>query len=284
MEFGNQVIMMKSGDSVSKVTKFINKNYGLDIPEKLKPLAVSELEKFKTKYKIKDWSVILANQGSQERTKQLSELLEIFTVDHTNFFRNKIHFEILKNDALPYLLSEQGHSDQTDLRIWSAGCSTGEEVFSILVALFEYFGVKYKDITCGVLATDISRSALKKTELGIYNTAKVAKGIQSRLENYIELKGGGLFQFNEKLRREITLRDFNLNSKVYPFRQKFHVIFCRNVLLYFNRESRENTQEKLVSVLDNGGFIFIGDAENLDFENFGLKKIGNGVFQKPDLV
>ena len=274
--------IMKSGEGLATVTDFINKKFGLDIPKKLKPLAISDLEKFREKYGVKDWSVIVTNQESQESTEQLSELLEIFTVDHTNFFRNKVHFDILKDNVVPYLLSKQNLSDETDLRIWSAGCSTGEEVFSILIALFEYFGDKYKDITCGVLATDISSSALTKTRLGEYDTSKVAKGVLSRLENYIELKGNGIFQFSEKIRREITSRNFNLNSRIYPFKQKFHVIFCRNVLLYFNRESRERTQKKLVSVLDCGGFIFIGDAEKLDFENFGLRKIGNGIFQKPD--
>ena len=282
LEFANEVNIMSTGDGVAEVTDFINKNFGLDIPKKLKPLAVSELEKFKIKYGVKDWSVILANQASQERNKQLSELLEIFTVDHTNFFRNKVHFDIFKDSVVPYLLNKQNGLDQPDLRIWSAGCSTGEEVFSILITLFEYFGEKYKDITCGVLATDISKRALNKTRLGVYDTSKVAQGVLSQLEKYIEPKGKGFFQFSEKLRREITVRNFNLNSRAYPFKRRFHVIFCRNVLLYFNRESRERTQEKLVSVLDSGGFVFIGDAEKLNFENFGLKKIGNGIFQKPE--
>ena len=87
--------IMKSGEGLATVTDFINKKFGLDIPKKLKPLAISDLEKFREKYGVKDWSVIVTNQESQESTEQLSELLEIFTVDHTNFFRNKIHFDIL---------------------------------------------------------------------------------------------------------------------------------------------------------------------------------------------
>ena len=226
---------MSDNLNTSKVINFINQHYGLDIPKVLKPLARSDLEKFKKKYKIADWNIFFDEKKSAEKDKKISELLEIFLIDHTKFFRNRVQFETLKEEALPHLISAQSNIDQLDLRIWSAGCSSGEEVFSLMVVLFEYFGEKYFEITCGVLATDVSKTALKKTELGIYICSKVASDIRSRLESYVEFQNNETFRFHEPLRRELTIREFNLNSKTYPFKQKFHIIFCRNVLLYFNK-------------------------------------------------
>ena len=263
-----------------KVTNFINQNYGLDIPKTLKPLARSELEKFKKKYKITDWNIFFDKISLEKKDEQISELLEIFLIDHTKFFRNYIQFEILKEKVLPYLIGAQSNIDQVDLRIWSAGCSSGEEVFSLLVVLFEYFGEQYHSMICGVLATDISKTSLKKTELGVYRCSKITSDIRSRLESYVEFRKNETFRFHETLRNELTVRKFNLNTKTYPFKKKFHIIFCRNVLLYFNKEQREITQKKLILSLKEGGFIFLGDAENLDFTLLNLKKIGNGIYQK----
>ena len=263
-----------------KVTNFINQSYGLDIPKTLKPLARSELEKFKKKYKITDWNIFFDKISLEKKDEQISELLEIFLIDHTKFFRNYIQFEILKEKVLPYLIGAQSNIDQVDLRIWSAGCSSGEEVFSLLVVLFEYFGEQYHSMICGVLATDISKTSLKKTELGVYRCSKITSDIRSRLESYVEFKKNETFRFHENLRNELTVRKFNLNTKTYPFKKKFHIIFCRNVLLYFNKEQREITQKKLILSLKEGGFIFLGDAENLDFTLLNLKKIGNGIYQK----
>lgn len=263
-----------------KVTNFINQSYGLDIPKTLKPLARSELEKFKKKYKITDWNIFFDKISLEKKDEQISELLEIFLIDHTKFFRNYIQFEILKEKVLPYLIGAQSNIDQVDLRIWSAGCSSGEEVFSLLVVLFEYFGEQYHSMICGVLATDISKTSLKKTELGVYRCSKITSDIRSRLESYVEFKKNETFRFHETLRNELTVRKFNLNTKTYPFKKKFHIIFCRNVLLYFNKEQREITQKKLILSLKEGGFIFLGDAENLDFTLLNLKKIGNGIYQK----
>ena len=263
-----------------KVTTFINQSYGLDIPKTLKPLARSELEKFKKKYKITDWNIFFDKISLEKKDEQISELLEIFLIDHTKFFRNYIQFEILKEKVLPYLIGAQSNIDQVDLRIWSAGCSSGEEVFSLLVVLFEYFGEQYHSMICGVLATDISKTSLKKTELGVYRCSKITSDIRSRLESYVEFRKNETFRFHETLRNELTVRKFNLNTKTYPFKKKFHIIFCRNVLLYFNKEQREITQKKLILSLKEGGFIFLGDAENLDFTLLNLKKIGNGIYQK----
>tara|TARA_Y100000385_G_scaffold263479_1_gene296011 strand:+ start:1345 stop:2175 length:831 start_codon:yes stop_codon:yes gene_type:complete len=263
-----------------KVTNFINQSYGLDIPKTLKPLARSELEKFKKKYKITDWNIFFDKISLEKKDEQISELLEIFLIDHTKFFRNYIQFEILKEKVLPYLIGAQSNIDQVDLRIWSAGCSSGEEVFSLLVVLFEYFGEQYHSMICGVLATDISKTSLKKTELGVYRCSKITSDIRSRLESYVEFRKNETFRFHETLRNELTVRKFNLNTKTYPFKKKFHIIFCRNVLLYFNKEQREITQKKLILSLKEGGFIFLGDAENLDFTLLNLKKIGNGIYQK----
>ena len=271
---------MLNENETRSLVEFLNKFLGLDLSENLKPIAISELNKFKKLHKIQDLGDFLNKYRYNLQDGTILDLLEIFLIPHTNFFRNNRQFEALKDKVIPECLANMDDKNNIDLRIWSAGCSTGEEAYSILVSLMEYFGDHYWEITCGIMATDISRKSLKIASKGIYETKKIDKLICQKILEYTEQKKGGKLQFKEKVRKEANFQQLNLNAKTFPFKNKFHIIFCRNVLIYLNKDSRLAAENKIFKSLAEGGFIFLGDAEVLSSKDQKFEQLGNGIYRK----
>ena len=271
---------MLNENETRSLIEFLNKFFGLDLSENLKPIAISELNKFKKLHKIRDLGDFLNKYRYDLQDGTILDLLEIFLIPHTNFFRNNRQFEALKDKVIPECLANMDDKNNIDLRIWSAGCSTGEEAYSILVSLMEYFGDHYWEITCGIMATDISRKSLKIASKGIYETKKIDKLICQKILEYTEQKKGGKLQFKEKVRKEANFQQLNLNAKTFPFKNKFHIIFCRNVLIYLNKDSRLAAENKIFKSLAEGGFIFLGDAEVLSSKDQKFEQLGNGIYRK----
>jgi len=271
---------MLNENETRSLIEFLNKFFGLDLSENLKPIAISELNKFKKVHKILDLGDFLNKHRYDLQDGTILDLLEIFLIPHTNFFRNNRQFEALKDKVIPECLANMDDKNNIDLRIWSAGCSTGEEAYSILVSLMEYFGDHYWEITCGIMATDISRESLKIASKGIYETKKIDKLILQKILKYTEQRNGGKLQFKEKVRKEANFQQLNLNAKTFPFKNKFHIIFCRNVLIYLNKDSRLAAEDKIFKSLAEGGFIFLGDAEVLSSKDKKFEQLGNGIYRK----
>ena len=271
---------MLNENETRSLVEFLNKFFGLDLSENLKPIAISELNKFKKVHKIVDLGDFLNKHRYDLQDGTILDLLEIFLIPHTSFFRNNRQFEALKDKVIPECLANMDDKNNIDLRIWSAGCSTGEEAYSILVSLMEYFGDHYWEITCGIMATDISRKSLKIASKGIYETKKIDKLICQKILEYTEQKKGGKLQFKEKVRKEANFQQLNLNAKTFPFKNKFHIIFCRNVLIYLNKDSRLAAENKIFKSLAKGGFIFLGDAEVLSSKDQDFEQLGNGIYRK----
>ena len=144
----------------------------------------------------------------------------------------------------------------------------------------EYFGEEYWNITCGVLATDISKKSLSIASKAIYETRKIDKLSLERILGFTENLQNGKLCFTEKIRKEANFQQLNLNSKTFPFKNRFHIIFCRNVLIYFNQKSRIAAENKILQSLENGGYIFLGDAEVFTSRDYELEQLGNGVYRK----
>ena len=271
---------MLTENETRALVEFINKFFGLDLSENLKPIALSELTKFKKINKILDLEDFLNKRRYNFQGSKILDLLDIFLIPHTNFFRNNRQFEALKDKVIPECISNMDDKNNIDLRIWSAGCSTGEEAYSILVSLMEYFGDHYWEITCGIMATDISRKSLEIASKGIYETKRIDKLIRQRILEYTEQKNEAKLRFKEKVRKEANFKELNLNSKTFPFKNKFHIIFCRNILIYFNKDSRLAAENRIFKSLANGGFIFLGDAEVLNSKDHNFEQLGNGIYRK----
>lgn len=195
--------------------------------------------------------------------QELVEMIDAVSTNVTHFFREEHHFRFLRRE-LPALAKRHG-----ELRIWSAGCASGEEPYSIAMVLDELFGVSGdRGRTVGkILATDISTRILHQAEQGIFLRQDVegrmpASLLQQAFQRGIAAQEGKV-RIKEPLRRLVRFARLNLLDETYPFTRKFHVIFCRNVMIYFDQETKMKLLSRFHHYLADDGYLIIGHAETV---------------------
>lgn len=199
---------------------------------------------------------LLTEPGGKQ---ELLHLLDLLTIHETSFFRNMPQFRLLKEVALPEVTSRRLKEGKRSLRLWSAGCSTGQEPYSMAMTVLEFLPVPpLWDIT--ILASDLSLTALKSAQTGIYPKERVKNVEASYLERYFDQRGEA-FAIKDEVRRLIIFTYHNLKHE-NPF-QDLDVIFCRNVMIYLARPEQLKLIEKLHRALAPGGYLFLGQAESL---------------------
>ncbi len=202
-------------------------------------------------------------------------MLDAITTNETNFFREPGHFQFLEQKVLPVWRAgaESGKRART-IRVWSAGCSTGQEAYSLAMLLVDWFPAA-QGWSVEILATDLSRRVLAIAEEGVWNKDQVRE-IPLRYIRAYTLKGLGENQGKLKAApaiRVIRFARLNLNDAAYPDIGKFDLIFCRNVLIYFDDDSRARTTKRLLQHLEPEGYFFVGHAESLNSTCPGLRRV-----------
>ena len=190
---------------------------------------------------------------------EYDRFLENLLTQETSFFRYPDVFQALERVVLPEVQAKRMWSNPRVLRIWSAGCSTGEEPYSIGITLLE--GLSFPDAwEIEILATDISRQALQHAERGVYSARNLASVPPQQLETHFRKSGGG-WQVRPRLRRLISFAQMNLARSVYVGRMD--CIFCMNVLMYFSEERRNELLQRFYDALVPGGIFFLGHSESV---------------------
>ncbi len=199
--------------------------------------------------------VIADNTGQEAKT-----LLTKLTTNYTYFMREEIHYTFLREQIVPRLM--QTLRDK-DLRIWSAGCSSGEEPYTTAMVLDDVFGPAKAGWDTKILATDISPLMLSQAKEGIYPAERLQNLQPTWKAKYFTSLGQDKYQIKPLLRDEVIFRPFNLMETQLPFKRKFHVIFCRNVMIYFNKQTRDALVNRFFHALEPGGYFFVGLSETL---------------------
>ncbi|HOW73679.1 MAG TPA: protein-glutamate O-methyltransferase CheR [Phycisphaerae bacterium] len=215
--------------------------------------------------------------------EKLCELLDAITTNTTHLFREIRHFHLLSSIIKTWVEDRKWCADNPCLRIWSAACSSGEEPHSIAMiahdALLQHPGIELK-----ILATDLSVKVLSRAKLGTYEMHRVGTvpaNLKARYFQRIRGQDGQLlFQLIPELRKIMTFSRFNLMTPSFPFRHGFHVIFCRNVMIYFDRQTQHTLVNKLASQLRPGGFLMIGHSESLNGIDHPLMYVEPTVYQR----
>jgi chemotaxis protein methyltransferase CheR len=196
-----------------------------------------------------------------EGQKELEELLSYITVNETYFFRNKAHFAALKDRILVKLVKE---NREGSIKVWSAGCSTGEEPYSIAMTILDLMQDR-RDLQIEILGTDVDKQALAKAEKGMYRKRSLRITEEKYRSKYFSADNGE-FEIDNRLRDMVQFKHFNLIEAPYPRPSSgdWDIIFCRNVVIYFNRESLRHVANSFHSVLADNGYLFMGHSETLD--------------------
>ena len=188
-------------------------------------------------------------------------LLTRLTTNYTYFMREDAHYTFLVEKALPELVPT---IKDNDLRIWSAASSSGEEPYTIAMVLDDYFGSKKKAWDSTVLATDISPYVLQQAKDAVYSARSIERLSPAYVKKYFVKLSDAEYQVSPAIRKEVVFRSFNLMEPLIPFKKKFHIIFCRNVMIYFDSPTKHALMRRLYDALVPGGYFFIGMSENIN--------------------
>jgi chemotaxis protein methyltransferase CheR len=203
------------------------------------------------------------------------------TTNVTGFYREAHHFRFLEEKWLPELRA-RAESTPRKLRIWSAGCSTGEEPYSIAMSLCESLGPVARIWDTRILASDIDTEALQRAHRGVYPMDRLSAVPPDLVPRYF-LRGTGnntgLVQVRPTLQAQVAFRRINLMEEPWPIHTRFDAIFCRNVMIYFDRDQQRRLIERFRAFLKEGGLLFLGHSESLHGWAAGLKHVQNTVYQ-----
>ncbi len=260
-----------------RLVEYIYGNYGINLKEK-RVLVCGRLQAMVSKYGCEDFAEYF-DQVLKDMTMEMQyELVNRLTTNHTFFAREEAHFQFLKEEILPYITEKNGR--ERDIRIWSAGCSSGEEPYTIAMVIHDYFGGIRNGWDTKVLATDISARVLSQAKEGIYQPEQLGKISESYRKRYFQLTEDGGYRVNDEIRKEVVFRSFNLMNERFPFKKKFHLIFCRNVMIYFDKETKQKLVKKYYDSLESGGYLFIGHSETLNGINSEFKYVKPSIYRK----
>ncbi len=219
---------------------------------------------------------------SAQGPDEIEQLVDLISTNHTRFFREPAHFTFLTGEILPGLVSQLSAKGGA-LRIWSAAASSGEEPYTLAIVLAEYFR-EHPSLDWQVEASDISHRMLEHARQGIYPLDRGHALPAELLRRYFQRGVGtreGTCRVRTDLKEHIRFQRINLFQAEYPVAQEQHVIFCRNVMIYFDPPSRATLVQKLSRQLASGGFLFIGHSESLLGIRHDLESVRQSVFRKP---
>jgi chemotaxis protein methyltransferase CheR len=211
---------------------------------------------------------------------ELIHLIDSVSTNFTSFFRENSHFEMLTSQVLSGFLKE-GRGRGKDIVLWSSACSSGEEPYTMAMVMDDYasrnHGLRYQ-----ILATDISTRVLDHAQRGVYTDDRIAKVPTLFLKKYFQKgvgKSAGYVKIKKELRSVIQFSRFNLMGE-FPWRDSIDIIFCRNVMIYFNRETQQELVNKFYQALAPGGFLFIGHSESISSLKHGFTQVDATAYQK----
>lgn len=250
---------------------------GINLTPQKKNLLITRLSQIIDKQGYGSFKAYFEHMQQDKSGKTLSEFINRISTNHTYFYREEEHFNFLKTNVLPELVDT--YKRERDLRIWSAGCSNGSEPYTISMILSEYLEKDFISWDTKLLATDISEKVLKQAEMGIYKANEIDKIPPMWKLKYFKQISNDEFQVVEAIRKNVILRRLNLLSD-FPFKKPFQVIFCRNVMIYFDEPTKQKIVEKFYNQLANGGYLFIGHSETIDRTSSPLKYVMPSVYRK----
>jgi len=265
-----------------KISDMVYKHCGINLHSGKKELVRARLAKRLRLGKFNTFPEYMKNVLNDKSGKEFSILIDSLSTNLTSFFREQQHFDFLQDRFLPALLERKRKNRNFKIRAWSAGCSSGEEPYSIAISLLESTQGKGRwDIK--ILATDISTSILETAEAGLYDAERVSPVSLIQKQKYLVMqneKGRKTFKVTKQLRDTIIFNYLNLMND-WPIKGPIDFIFCRNVMIYFDKPTQERLINRYWDLLDSGGILFTGHSESLTGIEHKFKYIQPTIYMKP---
>lgn len=260
-----------------RLTEFMQKKYGINLTQK-RTLIEGRLGNTIQQRGFADFKSFLNMVFADRTGTEMVNLLNRLTTNHTYFYREPEHYEFMKSTALPYF--EKAKTDHK-FHLWSAGCSSGEEPYTNIMQTLEYFGVKKAAWSIDLLATDISNRVMNIAKEAIYTKDSMKHMPESWKKKYFIAQPNDCFKVSPEVTKHVTFKTFNLMDPI-PFKQhKFDLIFCRNVMIYFEQDTKIELVKRYYDVLAPGGYLFIGHAESIPRDATNYQYVKPAIYRKP---
>nr|WP_281415643.1 protein-glutamate O-methyltransferase CheR [Pelotalea chapellei] len=266
-----------------RFSSFIFEHVGIKMPPAKKIMLEARLQKRLKALGLETFEEYGNYVFSQEgNASELIHLIDVVTTNKTDFFREPAHFEFLVKKALPTILENRGDLSRDPVRIWSAGCSTGEEPYTMAMVLSE-FADGCSDFRAAIFASDICTQVLETARRGIYpeeRTDPIPLNLKKKYLMRSKERSSDLVRIAPHVRSLVSFRRINFMDDDFGMAEKMDIIFCRNVVIYFDKPTQQTLMRKFHRQLKPGGYLFIGHSETLSGLDVDFKAVASTVYRK----
>jgi chemotaxis protein methyltransferase CheR len=270
-----------SNDDFQRLSNFIYNELGIKMPDVKRVMLQSRLQKRLQELKMSSFKqyidFVFSNEGKSD---EIIKMIDLVTTNKTDFFREPTHFDFLLESALPDIIARD--PEKSMIKIWSAGCSSGEEPYTLAMTLKEFTSRQY-DLDYEIFCTDLSSRILEKAITAIYPEEKV-KEIPLSLKKKYLLKSkdpiNKTVRIVPELRSKLSFKRLNFMDAKYHVDKEFDIVFCRNVLIYFDRQTQQEVITKLCGKLKKNGYFFLGHSESITNMDVPLRQIKPTIFRR----
>ncbi len=256
---------------------YIKSNYGINLKTEKKNLVLSRLQNVVLKMGFRNFTEYYDHLLADTSGVSVVTLIDKITTNHTYFMREANHFYYFRDVVLPSL---KGCVKDKDLRIWCAACSTGEEPYTLAMIIDEFFGEEKRYWDTQILATDISHDALETAIKGVYSSERISPLPNRWKLRYFSKYDKENYKIIDRIKDDVIFRKINMTDRNFPFNKKLHVIFCRNLMIYFDNQEKESLVDRIYNCLSDGGYFFISHSESINRDKTKFKLISPGVYRK----
>lgn len=273
-----------SDEEFRSLANLIYQQAGIRLKDNKKQLLRSRLKNRLRELELESFDEYFRIIRQDDSGRELNVLLDAISTNVTSFYRESAHFDFMSSTVIPELLENYNSNEKhTYIHLWSAACSTGQEPYTMAINLHENIP-NPQGYNIKILATDLADKVLEEAARGVYDEGDVEDVnpmVVNRHFDKFEQNGESKVRVKDHIRNLIRFGKLNLNRKEYPFTKRFDVIFCRNVMIYFDSDVMQQVVNQFEDNLKSGGYLFVGHSESLAGINHGLDYVEPTIYQKP---